>query len=115
MGRSSWSIFRLTDYGLPPGSTVSSTTFSRATTPNTLPKLPKTRGMSITFCSPNVSSKDSTYRRRRRTRLDTLRRQHLYVEVPGGDHSLFVREDPETLARVFSFFNIVGKDQRGVR
>ncbi len=41
--------------------------------------------------------------------------QHLYIEVAGGDHSLFVRENPETLAKVFSFFNIVGKDQLGVR
>jgi len=48
-------------------------------------------------------------------RMRELGMQHLYIEVPGGDHSLFVREDPETLARVFSFFNIVGKDQRGVR
>ena len=48
-------------------------------------------------------------------RMRELGMQHLYIEVPGGDHSLFVREDPETLARVFSFFNIVGKDQRSVR
>jgi hypothetical protein len=38
--------------------------------------------------------------------------QHVYIEIPGGDHSLFVRENPETLSRVFSFFNIVGKRQR---
>ena len=48
-------------------------------------------------------------------RMRELGMQHLYVEVPGGDHSLFVRENPETLARVFWFFNIVGKDQRSVR
>ncbi len=48
-------------------------------------------------------------------RMRELGMQHVYVEVPGGDHSLFVRENPEMLSRVFSFFNIVGKDQRGVR
>ena len=41
--------------------------------------------------------------------------QHVYVEIPGADHSLFVRENRETLAKVFAFFNIVGKDQRSVR
>ena len=48
-------------------------------------------------------------------RMRELGMQHLYIEVAGGDHSLFVRENPETLAKVFSFFNIVGKDQLGVR
>mgnify|MGYP003722260679 CR=1 FL=1 len=45
-------------------------------------------------------------------RMRELGMQHVYIEVPGGDHSLFVRENPETLSRVFSFFNIVGKRQR---
>ena len=48
-------------------------------------------------------------------RMRELGMQHVYIEVPGGDHSLFVRENPETLAKVFSFFNIVGKDERSVR
>jgi predicted peptidase len=48
-------------------------------------------------------------------RMRELGMQHVYIEVPGGDHSLFVRENPETLSKVFSFFNIVGKDQRGRR
>ena len=48
-------------------------------------------------------------------RMRELGMQHVYIEVPGGDHSLFVRENPEMLAKVFSFFNIVGKDQRSVR
>jgi hypothetical protein len=41
--------------------------------------------------------------------------QHVYIEVPGGDHSLFVREVPETLSKVFAFFNIVGKRERAAR
>jgi len=45
-------------------------------------------------------------------RMRELGMQHVYIEIPGGDHSLFVRENPETLSRVFSFFNIVGKRQR---
>ena len=48
-------------------------------------------------------------------RMRELGMQHIYIEVPGGDHSLFVRENPETLAKVFAFFNIVGKDRLGVR
>ena len=48
-------------------------------------------------------------------RMRELGMQHVYIEVPGGDHSLFVRENPENLSKVFAFFNIVGKDQRSVR
>lgn len=48
-------------------------------------------------------------------RMRELGMQHVYIEVPGGDHSLFVREAPETLSKVFSFFNIVGKRERAAR
>ncbi len=48
-------------------------------------------------------------------RMRELGMQHVYIEVPGGDHSLFVREVPETLSKVFAFFNIVGKRERAVR
>ena len=48
-------------------------------------------------------------------RMRELGMQHVYIDVPGGDHPLFVRENPEMLAKVFSFFNIVGKDELGVR
>ena len=37
----------------------------------------------------------------------------LYVEVRGGDHSLFVSKNKETLSKIFSFFNIVRKGERG--
>jgi len=36
----------------------------------------------------------------------------VYVEVKGGDHSLFISKNRDTLAKVFAFFNIVQKNQR---
>ena len=42
-------------------------------------------------------------------------KSHVYVEVPGGDHSLFVREGPENLSKVFGFFNVVEKGVRSAR
>ena len=30
--------------------------------------------------------------------------QHLYVEIPGGDHSFFVSRNPEVVGHLFSFF-----------
>jgi predicted peptidase len=45
-------------------------------------------------------------------RMAELGMQHVYVEVPGGDHSLFVSENPEVLSKVFSFFDVVRKGQR---
>lgn len=45
-------------------------------------------------------------------RMAELSMQHLYIEVPGGDHSNFVREHPEVLSKVFSFFNINAKNLR---
>lgn len=48
-------------------------------------------------------------------RMAELGMQHVYIEVPGGDHSLFVSQNPENLSKVFSFFDIVRKEMRGVR
>ena len=48
-------------------------------------------------------------------RMEELGMQHLVIEVPGGDHSAFVNASPETLSKVFSFFNIVQKDQRSAK
>jgi predicted peptidase len=45
-------------------------------------------------------------------RMQELGMQHLYIEFRGGDHSLFMRENPENLSKVFSFFDVVRKDQR---
>lgn len=35
--------------------------------------------------------------------------EHLYIEDPGGDHSLFISQNPDNLSALFSFFNIVRK------
>ena len=48
-------------------------------------------------------------------RMEELGMQHLFIEVPGWDHSAFVNASPETLSKVFSFFNIVQKDQRSAK
>ena len=45
-------------------------------------------------------------------RMRELGMQHVYVEVPGGDHSRFVSQNPETLSKVFSFFDITNKRVR---
>ena len=36
----------------------------------------------------------------------------VYVEIRCGDHSLFVSKNRDTLSKIFSFFNIVQKNQR---
>ena len=38
--------------------------------------------------------------------------EYVYVEIKGGDHSLFISKNRETLSKIFSFFNIVQKNQR---
>ena len=35
--------------------------------------------------------------------------QHLYIELPGGDHSLFISQNEEMMSKIFSFFDIVRK------
>ena len=35
--------------------------------------------------------------------------QHLYIEIPGGDHSLFISREPEVVGHLFSFFNLISK------
>jgi len=42
-------------------------------------------------------------------RMQELGMQHLYIEIPGGDHSLFISRDPEVVEHLFSFFNLVAK------
>src|SRR5262245_64175568 len=46
-------------------------------------------------------------------KMQELGMAHVYVEVKGGDHSLFVSQDREMLSKGFSFFNIDGKTTRG--
>ncbi len=45
-------------------------------------------------------------------RMRELGMQHVYVEVKGGDHSNFIARDRAMLSKVFSFFDIVRKNQR---
>jgi predicted peptidase len=40
-------------------------------------------------------------------KMKTLGMEHVYIEVHGGDHSLFVSRNRDLLSKVFSFFNIV--------
>ena len=42
-------------------------------------------------------------------KMRELGMQHLYIEIPGGDHSLFISRDPEVVEHLFSFFNLVSK------
>jgi predicted peptidase len=42
-------------------------------------------------------------------KMKELGMEHVYIEVKGGDHSLFVSQNREMLAKVFAFFNIVRK------
>jgi poly(3-hydroxybutyrate) depolymerase/kynurenine formamidase len=45
-------------------------------------------------------------------RMRELGMEHVYAEIPGGDHSLFVSRSPETLSKVFSFFDVVRRGER---
>jgi len=45
-------------------------------------------------------------------RMKQLGMEHVYIEVEGGDHTNFIAKDREMLSKVFSFFNIVRKNQR---
>ena len=44
-------------------------------------------------------------------RMRELGMQHLYVEIPGGDHSLFISRNPDVVEHLFSFFDIVSKGE----
>ncbi|HJN45736.1 MAG TPA: prolyl oligopeptidase family serine peptidase [Vicinamibacterales bacterium] len=46
-------------------------------------------------------------------RMRELGMQHLYIEIPGGDHSLFVSRSPKVVGHLFSFFNLVAKTHSG--
>lgn len=37
--------------------------------------------------------------------------QHIYIEVPEGDHSLFISKNRAHMAKVFDFFKVIGKRQ----
>ena len=42
-------------------------------------------------------------------KMRELGMQHLYIEIPGGDHSLFISRNPEVVGHLFSFFDLVSK------
>ncbi len=42
-------------------------------------------------------------------KMRELGMQHVYVEIPGGDHSLLVSQDKENMQKFVDFFNIVRK------
>jgi predicted peptidase len=46
-------------------------------------------------------------------RMKAIGMPHVYIEVKGGDHTNFIAKDREMLSKVFSFFNIARKNQRG--
>jgi predicted peptidase len=41
--------------------------------------------------------------------LEKLGAQHVYVEIPGADHALYIARGPRNLQKVFFFFNIVSR------
>jgi len=45
-------------------------------------------------------------------KMRQLGMEYVYVEVKGGDHDFFISKNRDTLSKIFSFFNIVHKDQR---
>lgn len=42
-------------------------------------------------------------------KMKAIGMEHIYIEDPGGDHSLFISQNPDNLSTLFSFFNIVRK------
>lgn len=42
-------------------------------------------------------------------KMKELGMQHVYVEIPGGDHSLLISQNAENMKKVVDFFNIVRK------
>ena len=42
-------------------------------------------------------------------KMQELGMQHVYVEIPGGDHSLLISQDSENMKKFVDFFNIVRK------
>ncbi len=46
-------------------------------------------------------------------RMRELGMQHLHIEIPGGDHSLFISRNRQVVEHLFSFFNLVAKTHAG--
>ena len=45
-------------------------------------------------------------------RMKQLGMQYVYVEVKGGDHSLFISKSREMVSKLFSFFDIARRNER---
>ena len=45
-------------------------------------------------------------------KMQELGMQHVYIEIEGGDHSLFISKSRKTLDKLFKFFSIVEKDPK---
>jgi len=45
-------------------------------------------------------------------RMRQIGMQHVYVEIKGGDHSLFISKSRDVVSKLFSFFNVVRKNER---
>jgi predicted peptidase len=45
-------------------------------------------------------------------KMRELGMEHVYVEIKGGDHSLFISKNRQTMSKVFSFFDVVRKSER---
>jgi predicted peptidase len=43
-------------------------------------------------------------------KMEEIGMQHVYIEIPGGDHSLLISQNKENMAKVVNFFNIVRKN-----
>ena len=46
-------------------------------------------------------------------KMSELGMRHLYIEIPGGDHSLFISRSRQVVEHLFSFFNLVSKRHAG--
>lgn len=47
-------------------------------------------------------------------KMKELGMQHVYIEIPGGDHSLFVSKNRDTLEKLFHFFSIATKANHAI-
>ena len=46
------------------------------------------------------------------TRMKALGMPYVYVEVKGGDHSLFISKSREMVSKIFSFFDVARRNER---
>lgn len=44
------------------------------------------------------------------TKMKEIGMEHVYIEMKGGDHSLFISQNPVMMAKIFAFFEIARKN-----